>query len=346
MQRFVLIFTSPLPQGDHGSRAQEMFPEPRNDTGGFSPRTRPWLWDPKNGSELPTVNATANNTSNDDGYHSFFDAQNTVFLFTVLVSLCGLVGNGIVIWLLGFCIKRNPFSVYILNLAIADFTFLLCKTVRFIFFLIDFYIVILNLFLKAITLLCYLSSLSFLMAVCTERCLSVLFPIWYKCRRPSHLSAIVCALIWGLSFCPGLLTLLCSYFVNLSCEAIHSVYYVMFFLTFSVLCVSSLILVIQVQCFSWRRQSTKLYVIISLTVLVFLIFGLPLGVGLVALRFLQSFPYSDILLPICHLLSAVNSSVNPIIYFLVGRMRQHLGRKPLREVLQSALTDDTKLPEG
>ncbi|XP_054683266.1 uncharacterized protein LOC129207008 isoform X2 [Grus americana] len=44
---------------------------------------------------------------------------------TLLVCLCGLVGNGAVLWLLGFRIRRNPITVYILNLAVADFTFLL-----------------------------------------------------------------------------------------------------------------------------------------------------------------------------------------------------------------------------
>ena len=44
---------------------------------------------------------------------------------TLLISLCGLVGNGAVLWLLGCRIRRNPITVYVLNLAVADFTFLL-----------------------------------------------------------------------------------------------------------------------------------------------------------------------------------------------------------------------------
>ncbi|NWI48494.1 MRGRD protein, partial [Picathartes gymnocephalus] len=41
------------------------------------------------------------------------------------ISLCGLAGNGVVIWFLGFHTKQNPFTVYILNLAVADFSLLL-----------------------------------------------------------------------------------------------------------------------------------------------------------------------------------------------------------------------------
>ncbi|NXG69901.1 MRGRD protein, partial [Baryphthengus martii] len=41
------------------------------------------------------------------------------------ICLCGLVGNGIVMWSLGFHIKQNPFNIYILNLAVSDFSLLL-----------------------------------------------------------------------------------------------------------------------------------------------------------------------------------------------------------------------------
>ncbi|KAM6069013.1 uncharacterized protein LJ206_011958 isoform 1-T1 [Theristicus caerulescens] len=49
-------------------------------------------------------------------------AINSVLL---LICFCGLVGNGAVLWLLGCRIRRNPITVYILNLAVADITFLL-----------------------------------------------------------------------------------------------------------------------------------------------------------------------------------------------------------------------------
>ncbi|NWI98140.1 MRGRD protein, partial [Pitta sordida] len=37
------------------------------------------------------------------------------------ISIFGLVGNGLVMWFLGFHMKQNPFTVYTLNLAVADF---------------------------------------------------------------------------------------------------------------------------------------------------------------------------------------------------------------------------------
>ncbi|NXL67131.1 MRGRD protein, partial [Chordeiles acutipennis] len=101
------------------------------------------------------------------------------------VSLCGLVGNGIVVWFLGFHMKQNPFTVYILNVAVADFflllLFLMLVLAVLIFtticsysdHLIYFYID----FLSVVEFLCHffdLSSLSLLTAISVERCMSVL----------------------------------------------------------------------------------------------------------------------------------------------------------------------------
>ncbi|NXS48368.1 MAS protein, partial [Balaeniceps rex] len=101
------------------------------------------------------------------------------------ISFCGLVGNGIVMWFLGFHMKQNPFTVYILNLAVADFSLLL------LFFLLIFaslsfkeicsylpnFISFYVYFLFVVEFLCHffdLSSLGLLTAISVERCISVL----------------------------------------------------------------------------------------------------------------------------------------------------------------------------
>ncbi|NWW94716.1 MAS protein, partial [Rhynochetos jubatus] len=100
------------------------------------------------------------------------------------ISFCGLVGNGIVMWFLGFHMKQNPFTIYILNLAVADFSLLLlffllilavltlttsCSYLyNFLYFYIDFSFIV--------EFLCHffdLSSLCLLTAISVERCISV-----------------------------------------------------------------------------------------------------------------------------------------------------------------------------
>ncbi|KAM8807369.1 LOW QUALITY PROTEIN: uncharacterized protein ACNFOS_002962 [Eudromia elegans] len=75
-----------------------------------------------------------------DGYNrtgSFADHIPEIFInsISLLICLCGLVGNETMLWLLGFYIKRNPFNSYFLNLAIADSFFLICTSV----FLVIYY---------------------------------------------------------------------------------------------------------------------------------------------------------------------------------------------------------------
>ncbi|XP_037695347.1 mas-related G-protein coupled receptor member X4-like [Choloepus didactylus] len=291
-------------------------------------------------------NATVGTTLNEDTYHSFLNFENIVFLVTVLISLCGLAVNGIVIWLLGFVIKRNPFSVYILNLASADFIFLLCAIVFFIIFILKLQISILVSLVVGLTITSWLVDLSLVTAISFERCLSVLFPIWYRCRRPTYLSTVFCFLIWGLSFCSGMMECLCEQLEALPCVLMYFVCYVLFPFALLVICVSSLILLIRVHCCSWRRQSNKLHLIVFLTVLIFLTCGFPLGVGIITCTISEVVPNCPIVLHICRLLSIVNSSVNPFIYFFVGRHRQKRVWKSLREVLQSALEDDSEPTSG
>ncbi|NXS63329.1 MRGRD protein, partial [Brachypteracias leptosomus] len=97
------------------------------------------------------------------------------------ISVCGLVGNGIVVWFLGFQMKRNPFTVYILNLAIADFLLLLLLLARLTFLTMTYvYCVFLYemlhiyYILRHLILFCYFASMYFLTAISVERCLSVL----------------------------------------------------------------------------------------------------------------------------------------------------------------------------
>ncbi|KQL59874.1 mas-related G-protein coupled receptor member X2-like protein [Amazona aestiva] len=110
---------------------------------------------------------------------------------TLLICLCGLVGNGAVLWLLGFCIRRNPITTYILNLAMADFTFLLFMVTSALLYMME------NIFCSSagalvyqrplflLSLLSYNMGLYLLTAISIERCSSILCPLWYRCRRLS-----------------------------------------------------------------------------------------------------------------------------------------------------------------
>ncbi|XP_008825637.1 mas-related G-protein coupled receptor member X2-like [Nannospalax galili] len=203
----------------------------------------------------------------------------------------------------------------------------------------------------------YLVSLSMLSAISAERCLSVLWPIWYRCRRPRHASAVICALLWALSLLLSILEgkgcgfLLPSFDYDW-CRAFDFITAAWVIALFVVLSGSSLVLLVRIFYRPHRMPVTRLYVTIALTVLVFLLLGLPFGIEWFLLAWIEDFYFS---LP-CHLygltkfLSSVNSCVNPIIYFFVGSIRQRRfqGRRPrtLKLILQRAMQDIPEEEEG
>ncbi|XP_051005648.1 mas-related G-protein coupled receptor member X1-like [Acomys russatus] len=263
----------------------------------------------------------------------------------LIIALVGLAGNITVLWLLGFRIRRKAISVYILNLALADSFFLCCQFMDSLLQIIDFYGVYVHRLGRDIlgntAFIPYISGLSILSAISTERCLSVLRPIWYHCHRPKNMSAIICTLIWALSLGMSILDWYFSGFLSEvhrhSWENVDFIVTTFLFSLVMLLFGSSLALLVRVLCGSRRSPLTRLYITISLTVMVFLICGLPLGLYL--------FLFYHLYHPLCHfyrvttVLSCVNSCANPIIYFFVGSFRQRRQHRSLKMVLQRALED-------
>ncbi|XP_077789738.1 proto-oncogene Mas-like [Podarcis muralis] len=282
-----------------------------------------------NGTELP---------QNNNPYIEL-KAQETALIiiavFIFVISIFGLTGNGTVIWFLGFRMKRNPFTTFILHLAVADLGVLIALLI----------LLPLSVFLPSlsnITSLIFFGIGTFfffymcitgqflLTAISVDRCVSVLFPIWHRCHRPQHLSTIVCALIWILTF---LSIGLCIY---ASLEYLSEKLFFFLFLVPPVLCfplmiISTVILLIKVCFRSQRRKKGRVLRAILLALLFFLFFTFTLTF-MILLLFL-GFDISSPSLIVGHLCSCLNSSVNPLIYFLVGRKKQSRSRESMKVAL-------------
>ncbi|XP_056657117.1 mas-related G-protein coupled receptor member X1-like isoform X1 [Monodelphis domestica] len=275
--------------------------------------------------------------------HGDFDVDDWMEIFSMLITLLGLVGNTIVLWLLSFRVPRNPFSVYILNLAVADALYLgglvelfIQKFLRSINLLSD-----LPEAGICVTFMSYFMGLSLRAAISTQRCLFALFPTWYRRHRPKHTSAAVCAVLWVLAgLCWGLFFLLCFHArkgaICLNFVILHSIW---FFFFIGLLAVTSLTLVLRVQCSSLRRQPPRLYHLTLLTALEFLLCGVGPGFEIFVRRL--DLEFMPAWLP--SFLGCVNSSANPFVYFSLGRQRRRRGRETLRAVLRRALSDEQEL---
>ncbi|XP_055962777.1 mas-related G-protein coupled receptor member X1-like [Sorex fumeus] len=266
-----------------------------------------------------------------------------------IISLVGLAGNSVVLWLLAFHIQSNAFSVYILNLAGADFVFL-CTYM--LFSIMNFVGYKYSIHMRRVLFLGfffpYVASLSILTAISTERCLSVLKPIWYRCHRPKHMSSVVCAVIWVLSLLLtilklGLIDTWFGYIDRNLCFIIDFSIPTWLLFSFVLMFGSSLVLLARLLCGSLKMKLTRLYATIGLTILVFLLCGLPWGISDFLLHWMRNSFHLDIpkVNLATHVLACVNSCANPIIYFYVGsyRKQQRQQRKSLKLILQRALQD-------
>ncbi|KAM3915960.1 chemerin-like receptor 1 [Leptodactylus fuscus] len=131
--------------------------------------------------------------------------QYSSFVLSIVTCCIGLIANIIVILATGFLMKKNKYKIWFLNLALADFIFLLflplygasvlrakwpygsnmCKFYNFLSFVNTY------------------ASIYILTALNIDRALSVAKPLWHKAFHSRTFCLYMCALIWVLS-------LLCS----------------------------------------------------------------------------------------------------------------------------------------
>uniref|UniRef100_A0A8C5YWB7 Mas-related G-protein coupled receptor member X1-like n=1 Tax=Marmota marmota marmota TaxID=9994 RepID=A0A8C5YWB7_MARMA len=263
---------------------------------------------------------------------------------TIIISLVGLTGNASVIWFLGFRMHRNAFYTYILNLAVAGFLYLcfhMVNVLQGVIAVISTIHIPTYGIIRNGTIIFYIAGLSMLGAISTERCLSVLWPIWYHCHRPRHTSAVICTLLWALSLVLGIPeAVVCVYFYITEglCKIVEFTIGAWLVLLFVVLSVSSLALLGRMFCGSQKKSLNRLCVTIMLTVLVFLFCGLPFGIFYFLYYWIKnSYDVYYCLEMVSSVLSCVNSSANPIIYFFVGSYRQWVQGQNLKLVLERAL---------
>ncbi|XP_034980334.1 mas-related G-protein coupled receptor member H-like [Zootoca vivipara] len=275
---------------------------------------------------------------------SYLDIEGKVLsILTILICILGLLGNGTVVWLLSFCIKRNHFTIYILNLSVADLGVVTANLfIEIIWFATGIYDGPVYLFLENVFQVMYSASQYLLTAISIDRCVSVLFPIWHRCHRPANLSTTLCSVIWVLSSLLGGInfTLYLTEKVN-NYTMRHYHYVVNGILCLLLMTISTLILCfkyITVSFKSQQRRQGKALIAILLALLCFIIFSFPLNAHYISLYVSGS--ASTFSSNYVYLFSCLNSSVNPLIYFLLGRQKRGRPRKSMKAILQNVFKEE------
>ncbi|XP_069083957.1 proto-oncogene Mas-like [Pleurodeles waltl] len=256
--------------------------------------------------------------------------------FILFTSFIGILGNTLVFWYLCFKIKRTKYTVYIINLSVADLSYLIFISLLMCFTILHFLKQELTddqetvmFALEILHGLVNYADMFLLTAISVERCMAIYCPMWYRYNRPTFQSLLVCVISWGLSILVTLVDNLgCPVelfeTVGARCTAVHTFLSVLvFLLIIPTMVIASLSMLIMVKKSSRQHHPPKLVIVIVATVFVFLISVAPVRV-LWLLLYLQILPAgfsSAAFFFAVHMCISINCSVNPFIYFLVGRQK-------------------------
>ncbi|XP_078521974.1 proto-oncogene Mas-like [Lissotriton helveticus] len=310
-------------------------------------------------------NLTLNYTDLEELNQTALDNSTTSFIiaasFILLISLFGIIGNSVVFWYLSFKIKSTSSTIYIINLAVADLIYLIfvsivmCITIS-LFVKQEGITNPLQVFfaLEIIMGLANYADMFIRLAISLERCIVVHYPIRCSYKRQKVRSTLVCVLIWGVSI---LVTLVDNLgcppelfgIIAERCTAVQIFLSVLVLLvSIPIMLISSLILLLSTRRTSMKSQSSRLIIIIVATIFVFLLSVAPMRVLWLSL-YLQLLPssfFAGAFFFTVYLVISINSSVNPFIYYLVGRHNMKGIKKCLETALKKAFRDEEGDDQG
>ncbi|KAM7035107.1 mas-related G-protein coupled receptor member H-like [Acridotheres tristis] len=252
---------------------------------------------------------------------------------TLLICLCGLAGNGAVIWLLSLKFR----NIGIFNLAFVDFLFLLLTVPSALLFLVEDVSCSIILPLTYVRFLFQLSVVSFYWALyrltfsSDELSMYDICDLYCCCDLPERLLWVVGSVqdwaFFALFTVIPVLTFLCPSHEQGPCRAaLISIYSVILLLFVAPMIIFRIIDIIKA-CFGSKKQQPKMREnVISLVLFLTILLGL--------FNFLQQLGYSVVSSQVLFLLICIHSSIKPFIYFLAGRCWSPCSMGSLRLSLQ------------
>ncbi|XP_017307556.1 chemerin-like receptor 1 [Ictalurus punctatus] len=280
-----------------------------------------------------------------------------LLVVNVIITVLGVVGNGVVIWIAGLKMKKTVNTTWYLSLAISDFIF--CATLPFNTFYIATSDWIFGLFMCRFTsfvmFLNMFSSIFLLVIISVDRCMTVMFPVWAQNQRTIRKASLIVLLAWVLSVSLSIPSTIfrdiqhhlgrtrChnNYFSQDSHKSIAICRFIFgFLIPFLVIVVCYSVIIFKLRS-NQMAKSTKPFKIMTALIGTFFICWLPYHT-FVLVELNQSLP-NDIIafgLKIGTAVASANSFLNPVLYVFMGNDFRQKFKNSILSKIENAIGEE------
>lgn len=307
------------------------------------------------------TNETANNSTRGQLHFASSNKSWTPVLVTIniIISVIGLGGNSLVIWICGWKMKRTVITIWYISLAISNFLFCAFLPIEVYYMITShwpFGLLLCKLTSSVLFLNMY-SSVFLLVLISIDRCLRVSFPVWSNNHRSVPKALVIVSMMWLLS---GLLTLpsmiyrhttehgpVTQCFTNYTTPSQHKAVALMRFICgfltpFIIIVVCGVALIAKLK--NVTLKSPKPYKIMSALICLFFFCWVPYHTFVLLELDLKNHSLEVLHngLKIGTTLAAANSLISPVLYVFIGNNFKTTLKRSLTSRIEAALAEDLR----